>query len=81
MITKETAIVYRGGGRRWLTLNAAVKAEAIVVIKKKHPSERGNMTYPECDPGFYWRELPRSDVLLRRMCRVIRASSDIKAAP
>jgi hypothetical protein len=75
MITVETATVYRGGGRRWLTLDAAVKAEAIKIIKAKHPSEHaeyenGMMYYP----GFFWRDLPRSDVILRRMCRLVRAA-------
>jgi hypothetical protein len=69
-VTKETATVYRGGGRRWFSLRSAVRAEAISIIKRKHPSER-----PEPDVGFagwHWTSLPRPDVLLRRMCRVVR---------
>jgi hypothetical protein len=76
-VTKEVATVWRGGGRRYLTARAAVKAEAVAIIKAKHPSERHD---PECGGGFHWTELPRSDVLLRRMCRLVRAaaSHDLK---
>jgi hypothetical protein len=78
-VTKETATVYRGGGRRWLTMKAAIKAEAVKRIKVKYPTERQHFRdgYLE-DPGSHWSDLPRSDVLLRRMCRLIQAS--VKAA-
>lgn len=77
-VTKESAVVYRGGGRRWLTLGAAIKAEAVKRIKVKHPTERGETDHSigYHDPGFHWRELPRSDVLLRRVCRLVRIASD-----
>lgn len=35
MISKETAIVYRGGGRRWFSKKAAAKAEAKAMIRKR----------------------------------------------
>ena len=74
-ITTEQATVYRGGGRRWFSLRAAVKAEAQTIIKAKHPSERPEYENGMCYyPGFHWRELPRSDVLLRRLCRLILAA-------
>lgn len=76
-VTAEPATVYRGGGRRWLTFDAAVKAEAVKAIKRKHPTERENTTYPDCDLGFHWREIPRSDVMLRRMCRLVKAASNV----
>jgi hypothetical protein len=73
-VTTEQATVYRGGGRRWFSLRAAVKAEAQAIIKAKHPSERPEYENDMCYyPGFHWRELPRSDVLLRRLCRLILA--------
>jgi hypothetical protein len=73
-VTTEQATVYRGGGRRWFSLRAAVKAEAQAIIKAKHPSERPEYENGMCYyPGFHWRELPRSDVLLRRLCRLILA--------
>ena len=74
-VKASTTTVYKGGGRRWLTLETAVKAEAAAIIKRKHPTER-SYTAPdmsEHDPGFHWTELPRSDVLLRRMCRLVMA--------
>jgi hypothetical protein len=76
MITIETAKVYRGGGRRYLTLRSAVQAEARKIIEAKYPSERAYTSYDhqEHEPGWYWRDgLKRSDVLFRRLCRLIRA--------
>ena len=74
-VRAETATVYRGGRRRWFSLAAAVKAEAVAKIKAKHPTERFDS---ETGDGFHWTELPRSDVLLRRMCRLIRAAAPLK---
>lgn len=78
MVTTESATVYRGGNRRWLTLNAAVKAEAIKLIKKKYPTERPHYCdgYVE-EPGSHWSDLSRADVLLRRMCRLVRAAAEL----
>lgn len=70
-ITTEQATVYRGGGRRWFTLRAAVKAEAIAIIKRRHPTEPDE---PDVGGGWHWTNLPRADVLLRRMCRLTRAA-------
>jgi hypothetical protein len=67
-VTIEHAAVYRGGGRRWLTKNAALKAEAVAIIKRKYPTEHFNW---ETGNSFSWRDLPRSDVLLRRMVRLV----------
>lgn len=81
-VTTETAKVYRGGGRRFFTLRAAIEAEAIQRIKAKHPTERPSPNsdgYPD-EPGWYWRELPRSEVLFRRMCRVIRKTSILETS-
>jgi hypothetical protein len=69
-VKASTTTVYKGGGRRWLTLDTAVKSEAKAIIKRKHPTEPFDS---ETGGGFYWRELPRSDVLLRRMCRLVMA--------
>lgn len=74
-VTKEHATVYRGGGRRWFGKKAAVKAEAVAIIKRKYPSERSD---PECGGGFHWTELPRADVLLRRVCRLVNAAGEMK---
>jgi len=83
MVTVETAKVYRGAGRRYFTKNAAIKAEAIAIIKARYPSEREHYDrngYPE-DPGFHWHELKRSEVMLRRMCRLIKAHGISCSAP
>lgn len=76
MITKEQATVYRGGGRRWLTRRAAIRAEAVAIIKCKHPTERSETDKQgRCiDPGWHWTDLPRADVLLRRVARMVSAT-------
>ena len=71
-VRAETATVWRGGRRRYLTKRAAIRAEAMAIIKEKYPSERpeyeqGHMIYG----GFHCTSLPRFDVLLRRMIRLI----------
>lgn len=59
--------------RHFLTKRAACIAEARARIKAKYPSERaetderGQTVYP----GWHWRELPRSDELLKRYSRLI----------
>ena len=79
MITTETARVYRGGGRRYLTKNAAIKAEAIAIIRAGHPTERAHYsgTGRLENPGFHWHSLPRAEVLLRRMCRLVKRAADL----
>lgn len=70
-IATETATVYRGGGRRWFTKNAACKAEARAKIKEKC----------ECDhidhEGHGRQDLPcsrhhpdRYPKILRRLTRI-----------
>lgn len=72
MIAIETATVYRGGGRRWLTKRAACRAEARAKIKRDCGCDY-------CDHGEYGREhLPcdrhaneeRYQKMLRRLTRV-----------
>ena len=61
--------------RRYLTKRAAIAAEARALITARHPKERqeldgfGRIAYP----GWNWRELPRADVLYRRVVRVVIA--------
>ena len=57
-------------GRRYFTLRAACLAEARSVIEKKYPTEPF-----ENDTGysFYWREIPRADVMYRRLARLIHS--------
>lgn len=76
MIQVESAKVYRSprAGRRYFSLAAAVNAEARAIIKAKYPDERaeydsGHITYP----GFHWVTLPRSEVMYRRLARLVRA--------
>ena len=77
MIEVLTRTVYRSTtkGRSYLTKSAAITAEARALIVKKHPSEQadydniGRCTYG----GFHWSSLPRSDVLFRRVRRLVLA--------
>lgn len=75
-VTAELATVYRAStkGRRYLSKQAAIKAEARAIIMRKHPTERyeNDTGYP----GFHWRGLPRSHVLLRRVMRLVAAARD-----
>lgn len=72
MLRAETATVYKSdlAGRRFFTLDAACKAEARAIIKKKYPSEEPDMEVGM--QGWYWHELPRSEVLYRRLVRLIK---------
>jgi hypothetical protein len=61
-------------GRRYLTKRAAIHAEARALIEAKHPTERSHTdNYGRIeDPGWHWTALPRADVLLRRVRRLVR---------
>lgn len=41
-VSAETATVYRGGGRRWLTRKAAERAEARAIIKLRCECSRSD---------------------------------------
>jgi hypothetical protein len=71
-VTKETATVYRGGGRRWFTKKAACTAEARARLK-------ADCGCDYCDHEGYGREnLPcqyhdgseRADKILRRLAAI-----------
>ncbi|WP_395055237.1 hypothetical protein [Polaromonas sp.] len=85
MVKAESATIYRGGGRRYLTLRSAVQAEARKIIETKYPTEKEYTSYDmqEHSPGWYWRDkLNRPEVLFRRVCRLVRAAASIgKAMP
>jgi hypothetical protein len=53
--------------RYFFTKKAAVRAEASAIIRKRYPSEHGD----ETGGGFHWTQLPRSEVMLRRLARKI----------
>ena len=73
------AIVYHAptARRRYLTKKSAVRAEARALISRKHPTEKGEyddmgrLTYE----GWHWTNLPRSDVLFRRVCKMVERKS------
>lgn len=78
-ITTETATVYRAptAGRRYFTKSAAIHAEACAIIKRKH--ETVNDPGDHITPGEFWfwrTDLPRAEVLLRRMKRLVKRAID-----
>jgi len=78
MIKKVKAKTYYAPtrGRRYLTLRGAISAEAGAIIKARHPTEPSYEEYGRIIlPGFHWRyDIGRSDVLHRRLCRIIKAA-------
>ena len=75
IVTESTRPAYYAPtrGRYFFTRAAAIRAEAIAIIKRKYPTERGDTDIG--DTGWHWSELKRSDVLLRRMFRVVQRAS------
>ena len=63
-------------GRHYLTKRAALQAEARAIIERKHPTERGRVNgdgdYGYC--GWHWSSMPRANVMLRRLVRLISKS-------
>lgn len=87
MIRVETRKVWRSeaAGRAYLTCAAAINAEARAIIRRRYPDEpREYDNIGETHPGFHWSELPRADVLLRRMKRLVAncyAAESARGAP
>lgn len=58
--------------RHYMSKAAAVKAEARALIKQRYPTEAAERDHiGQTYPGFHWMDMPRSDVLYRRVCRVV----------
>lgn len=74
-ITKvvRTAYFAPSKGRHYFSLAGAVRAEALSMILKKHPTKHcAEDLGIEVSAGFYWAsDIPRSDVLLRRVRRLV----------
>jgi hypothetical protein len=77
-VSIETATVYRGGGRRYFTKRAAVRAEARAKLKERcdcdycdHPEMPGRPT--EDLPCKYHDGSERADKILRRLTRLYMA--------
>ena len=81
MIEKTTRTVYRATtkGRAYLTKTAAIKAEARALIENRHPTESSEFDGNgyQTDPGWHWTNLNRSDVLYRRVCRLVKKESNV----
>ena len=79
-VSVETARVYRGGGRRWLTLKSAAKHEAMAVIRKRHgcDCEPGDRETPPVYCGWHpGGGVPEYETRLRRLTKLyIKATKD-----
>ena len=77
MVTAQIDIVFFAptARRRFLSKRAAIRAEARAIIERKH--QRVRPEHDEIgvtDPGFHWHDLPRADVLFRRLCRLVKVT-------
>jgi hypothetical protein len=77
----EQATVYRGGGRRWFTKAAAIKAEAKAYLFKKHGctcekhSDPDNGYYPETC-YLHAMDTDRFKKYVRRVARMLVKESN-----
>lgn len=70
VIIQQTCVVFLAPTRRrrYFSKQAASKAEAGALIRKKYPNERSG----EYERGFHWRaDLPNAEKLERRLARRI----------
>lgn len=66
--------VYRAktANRCYLTLRAAVNAEAVQIIRNKYPDEAAQFEGGRCyDPGFHWSNDERLVRVHKRLMRLI----------
>lgn len=77
-IEVRSQVVYHSTAARrtYLTRRAAIHAEARALITRKYPLESAEWDVGY--PGWNWRELPRSDVLWRRVVRLVKLEMGIK---
>lgn len=57
-------------GKNYVTLGKAIRAEAIYLLSKKYPYEAAEYDgewNEQTWPASTWKDLPRSDVFLRRL--------------
>jgi hypothetical protein len=78
-VIAEVATVYRGGGRRWFTHKAALKAYANAKFRAKHRCECEQGDYSSGYPGYtcgihvvYDKVMPRYMRLLKKAITVNR---------
>ena len=69
----RTAYFSPSKGRHYFSLSSAINAEAHALIAKKHPTEYAKFDLDGSGGGFYWvDDIDRSDVLLRRVKRLVK---------
>jgi hypothetical protein len=76
-VVVETAKVYRAGGRRWFTKQAACRALAKEIINQRcecEPTVYWGSGSCDCTPGitcWYHKDPDRLEKIIRRMARII----------
>ena len=78
MIVETTRKVYfvPSKGRHYLSKYAAINAAAKALIEAKHPSTQPDYNNGRmADSGWNRGSMPRSDVLFRRVRRLVRAAT------
>lgn len=85
VVSREEATVYRGGGRRWLTQQAAYRAAAKAKIKSICECEQPDtLIDPSGYPGFtcsYHKDIDRFQKIVRRLVGLYRASDRRSLTP
>lgn len=74
MIEIETAKVFRGGGRRWFTKRAAIRAEAARYFRERHLCECESADHATGTPGYVCENHGDfREKFIRRVMRMILA--------
>lgn len=81
IVTTRTVYFVPAKGRHYMTKPAAVSAVAKALIEARHPTEK-DYTEPDgyTHGGWHWTSLPRSDVLFRRVRRMVRKAMTEKGS-
>jgi hypothetical protein len=69
---RETATVYRGGGRRWFSKNAAARAEARSVIRRRCECEEGDHITPGFPCHYHVDQEHYAELVNRFASRILR---------
>ena len=75
LIEKRTMTVYFSStkNKTYITKRGAIRAEAEALLEKRYPTEKPYFEDNYCiDSGWCWKQKPRSNVLLRRVMRIVK---------
>lgn len=79
MVTTEQATVYRGGGRRWFSLESACRAEARAIIRKKCDCDTADDDiYGTIHLTCNLHKPERYPKIVRRLARLVKHATQTK---